>query len=335
MDLPRLSHHLREELIAFTWGQWSQMGLLTTRQERSPWAQDPEALIVFTLEVARGEPRLFDELMDWALLNEPLLSVRRLRAMCIDDTDQMLVTAALEWLASQRPRARLQSGGGTPATATLQPLFRAEGPAGEIEASFAVAGLRRAPLSPSHKSRPPDPTQPINLAFRLRQILGVGIRAETIRVLLGIGAPWVTAAVLARATCYSKRNVHDALAGLTNAQVVSAVSVGGEQRYAAERHKWAALLGIEPGQLPIHRDWPQLLSALRRILRWSEQAELASLSDYLIASRARDLLEAVRPELAFAGIGVSISSTAEGAWRDLTKAVEGALAAISAMPGRG
>src|SRR5664280_1333960 len=176
MDLPRLSHHLREELIAFTWGQWSQMGLLTTRQERSPWAQDPEALIVFTLEVARGEPRLFDELMDWALLNEPLLSVRRLRAMCIDDTDQMLVTAALEWLASQRPRARLQSGGGTPATATLQPLFRAEGPAGEIEASFAVAGLRRAPLSPSHKSRPPDPTQPINLAFRLRQILGVGIR---------------------------------------------------------------------------------------------------------------------------------------------------------------
>lgn len=334
MDPSALSRTLREQLLAFAWSEWAQMGVLATAERRSPWAQDPEALIVLTLEIARDEPRLFDELLDWALLNEPLLSVRRLRAMCIDESDRTLTAATLGWLARQRPRARLGGGAPAPAPAVLEPLFRSGAPLTEIDPSFAAAGFERPPLSPSHKSRTPDATAPINLAFRLRQILGVGIRAEAIRVLLGIGAPWVTAAVLARATCYSKRNVHDALAGLTNAQVVSAVSVGGEQRYAAERHGWAALLGIEPEQLPIHRDWPQLLSALRRILRWSEQPELASLSDYLLASRARDLLEAVRAELAFAGIGVSISSTAEGAWRDLTKTVEGALAAITAVPAR-
>ncbi len=332
MDPRLLNRELGERLIAFAWEEWGQMGLLASAQGRSPWAQDPEALIVFTLEVARGEPRLFDELLDWMLLNEPLLSVRRLRAMCIDDTDRALAEGALGWLALQRPQTRLVGGAPRSSHPGLEPLFRGGGPLTDIDVSFAAAGLARAPLTPSHKSQAPDPTQPINLAFRLRQILGVGIRAETIRVLLGIDAPRVTAQVLARASGYSKRNVHEALAGLTNARVISAVSVGGEQRYAAERPGWAALLDVNPKQLPIHRDWPQLLSALRRILRWSEQPELASLSDYLLGSRTRDLLEAIRPELALAGIPVSISGTSEDAWRDLTDIVERTLAAMTAGP---
>jgi hypothetical protein len=54
------------------------MGISAVPHRHSPWAQDPEALIVFTLEIARADPRLFDELMDWMLCNESLLSVRRL-----------------------------------------------------------------------------------------------------------------------------------------------------------------------------------------------------------------------------------------------------------------
>lgn len=63
------------------------------------WAQDPEALVVFTLEVARADPGLFDELLDWLLVNEKLLSVRRLRAMCADPEDERLLAGALGWLA--------------------------------------------------------------------------------------------------------------------------------------------------------------------------------------------------------------------------------------------
>ena len=95
MDVSTLSLRLSEQLVAFAWDEWAQMGLLATPHRRSPWAQDPEALIVFTLEVARAEPRLFDELMDWMLVNESLLSVRRLRAMCVNETDRALVAAAL------------------------------------------------------------------------------------------------------------------------------------------------------------------------------------------------------------------------------------------------
>jgi hypothetical protein len=328
IDVSTLSSQLSDQLVAFAWDEWAQMGLLATPHPRSPWAQDPEALFVFTLEVARADARLFDELMDWMLVNESLLSVRRLRAMCIDETDRALVAAALAWLARQRPRARLSSREPTPAAATLQPLFRSGGPVSKADEDFAAAGWTRPPLLPSHKSSPPDPIAQINLAFRLRQILGVGIRAEAVRVLLTIHAPWVNAQTLARSTGYAKRNVHDALAGLSAAGVVAAFTVGGEQRYKADRPAWSALLGCSPDELPSDRDWPQLLGALRRILRWSSEPELASMSDYLRASSARDLLEGIRPDLAFAGIPVDLSSSPENTMRELEEVVESVLTVI-------
>ncbi len=330
MGVSTPSRRFSDRLVAFAWDEWAQMGLLATPHRRSPWAQDPEALIVFTLEVARTEPRLFDELMDWMLVSEPLLSVRRLRAMCIDETDRALTTAALGWLARRRPRARLSSQGSTSAPATLQPLFRIRGSVNETDQDFAAAGLVRPPLSPSHKSRPPDPTAPINLAFRLRQILGVGIRAEVVRVLLTIEAPWVNAQTLARSTGYAKRNVHDALAGLSTAGVVSAFTIDAEQRYTADRPAWAALLSCEPDELPAHRDWPQLLGALRRILRWYEQPELASMSDYLRASSARNLIETIRPDLAFAGISTDLSASPENMLSELEGVTESVLRTVSA-----
>jgi hypothetical protein len=332
MDVSTLSLRLSEQLVAFAWDEWAQMGLLATPHRRSPWAQDPEALIVFTLEVARAEPRLFDELMDWMLVNESLLSVRRLRAMCVNETDRALVAAALGWLARQRPRARLSSREPTPAATMLQPLFRLGGPVPEPDEDFAAAGWARAPLLPSHKSGPPDPMAPINLAFRLRQILGVGVRAEAVRVLLTTDAPWVNAQTLARSTGYAKRNVHEALAGLSKADVVSAFTVAGEQRYKAGRPAWAALLGCPPDELPSDRAWPQLLGALRRILRWSSRSELATMSDYLLASSARDLIEGIRPDLAFAGIPADLSPSPENTLRSLEAIIERLFAKIGADP---
>jgi len=325
MDTSSFSRRLSDRLVSFAWDEWAQMGLLATPHRRSPWAQDPEALIVFTLQIARAQPRLFDELMDWALLNESLLSVRRLRAMCIDEADRALVAAALAWLGSQPPRAGVSSRPSGSGVKALQPLFNAGGPVRETDEPFAAAGWSRAPLKPSHKSRPPDPLAPINMAFRLRQILGVGIRAEIVRILLTVEDTWINAQTLARSTGYSKRNVHDALTGLTTAGVVSAVTVGAEQRYRADHLAWAGLLQCAPDELPVHRNWPQLLAALRRILRWSEQREPDVMSDYLRASRLRDLLETLLPDLAFAGIPINLNQPSTDPRHTLENVIEQAL----------
>lgn len=45
-----LGQRLSDQLVSFAWDEWAQMGVLATPHRRSPWAQDPEALIVFTRE---------------------------------------------------------------------------------------------------------------------------------------------------------------------------------------------------------------------------------------------------------------------------------------------
>jgi hypothetical protein len=43
------------------------MAVLGAPSGGSRWAQDPEALLISTLEVARDDPRLFDEVLDWLI----------------------------------------------------------------------------------------------------------------------------------------------------------------------------------------------------------------------------------------------------------------------------
>jgi len=71
---------------------------------------------------------------------------------------------------------------------------------------------------------------------------------------------------------------------------------------------------------------------LRAILRWSQEEALQSASDYLRASSTRQLLERIRPELAFAGIAIDPHPTAESAPRQLQSAIERALAALDPEP---
>jgi hypothetical protein len=323
-----LSEQLDAGLRDFAWDELGQMGARSVPQRRSRWAQDPEALVIFTLEVGRDEPRLFDELLGWLLANESLLSVRRLRAMCRGVEDEQLLAGALRWLAQRRPRARLAlREPSRPVEA--EPLFRGlTTPVRMPDPAFAAVGLLRPVFEP-FEGGTLDVRAPINLALRLRQLLGVGARAEVVRYLLTVKAESVNAPEVARSAGFAKRNVHEALVSLHAAGVVTRLASGSEQRYMIDRTAWAHLLGTRIDELPQERAWPQLLAALRTIQRWLHDLDLDQRSAYLRASRARDLLEQVRPDLAHAGMPVG-RRPGVGAWDDLEALVAEALLDLSA-----
>lgn len=329
MDLRELRSDLEHELLAFCWGEWTQLGVLAA-PPRSPstWAQDPEALVVLTLEIARADPRLFDETLDWMALNERLLSVRRMRAMCIDDEDRALVRATNTWLSWQRPSEpaptiTVDTG------RNLQTLFYMGGPIKELDPSFADAGLARPPLRRSGKSSHPNLSAPINLSLRLRAILGVGIRAEVVRIMLGKPRAWVSAQALARASAFSKRNVHDALAGLVEANVIAIADAGSELRYMIDTNAWATLLDLKPEELPDYREWRPLLGALRRVMRFTRNQNLHDASPYMLASAARQLLDELRPEISLAGIAAPMKVTTQDAPKALCDAVTAMLSCVT------
>ncbi len=198
----------------------------------------------------------------------------------------------------------------------------------EPDPSFLAAGFVRPPVDPSGKSQAPDLRAPINFAFRLRQVLGLGARAEVVRLLLTSAAPSMSTADLGAGAGYARRNVLDAVGALQEGGVVSAMRGASGQRFAIDRVAWAVLLGLGDEQLPEARAWPQLLGALVRVRRWLRDVESEELSDYMRASRARDLLETIAAPLSLAGVEIASSPGGETAWTDLERIVASAVAAL-------
>lgn len=289
---------------------------------------DPEALLLFTLEVGREDPRLLDEALDWFVRNESLVSVHRLRTLCDHDVDRALVEALLAWAGRWGPRSRSIDARPVEGSPTvLEPLFRGiAAPSRNLDPAFSRYGFARAELKPSGKSRAPDYLTPISFAFRLRRLVGIGAKAEVLRALLTIRAPRLQTKLIATSAAYAPRNVREALSQLVDAGVVDVVVFDGERQYTAPTARWAPLLGLEPPSLPFHFDWIGMFRALKAMLRWSQEPFHAELSDYMRSSQARTLLAAVVEDLRFAGVPVGgpFPAGADG-MRELEQAANAAI----------
>src|ERR1700683_72499 len=109
MLLSELRERVRQGFLEFAWRQWAQMGVPANIAGFDRWAIDPEALIVFTIEVARRDPRLFDEMLDWLAENRRLLTIQRLRNLSVRlPVDTRLVGAVIAWAGEPRPLQWLQ-----------------------------------------------------------------------------------------------------------------------------------------------------------------------------------------------------------------------------------
>ncbi len=332
MQISALRDTARNELTSFAWDQWAQLGVFAPTQRRDKWAADPEALLLFTLELGRSDPRLLDEVLDWLLTNERLISVQRLRNLATDDEDRDLVDAAVAWLARRQPSKRFAPRKRNRDTSEPRPFFRtAIQHVLDPDPAFLSAGLVKPNTEPNRKSGPPDPMQPIGFAFRTRLLFGVSSRAEVIRYLLTSPAPDVSVQMVADAAGYAKRNISDTLAALAGSRLVTSYERGNENRYCIDRVVWGTLFAFGPDTWPTYRDWPRLLRVLRRLARWLEQPHLDELTPYLRASEARTLMAALEPELAIAGISIPspVGTDGDQYWDTFVQTIQATLTALN------
>lgn len=339
MQVSTLRRDVSRRLAAFAWDEWSQMGVLADARRVSPWAADPEALLLFTLEVGRTDPRLFDEVLDWLAVNAGLVSLQRLRNHCASRTDEDLAEAALAWAGAHSDGVRIQSRPARPRESE-QLFYGGRAPTAPDEV-FLEYGFRKPRAQRSRKSQLPNLTRPINFAFRLRKGFGVGSRAEVMRFLLTASAlspvasrPLFTTAAIADAAAFAKRNVHDALNALAAAGWIEMVSRGNERLYRVERERWHDVLWVADQPFPGYRDWTHAFQAIAELHRWLYQRDLESLTAYIRASEARRLMSQIEPSLTYAGIPLSYRD-AEGAayWDVFTDVVDQVVSALeSGLP---
>src|SRR3989338_8082634 len=85
-----------ENVLDFLWRQWSCLGVAGGARQEDTWIIDLEALLIFSLRMSRFEPRLFDEILDWLVINGKFIDIQRLRAIMRkqDEVTQRLVSAA-------------------------------------------------------------------------------------------------------------------------------------------------------------------------------------------------------------------------------------------------
>ncbi len=302
-----LADRLRHQFVGFAWDQWSQMGVSGHTERRDRWSIDPEALLAFTLRGARREPRLFDEVLDWMCLNLDLISAQRLRNLARDDETERLTSAALSWASTHSTKITRHRRPPIREVDASDPLFVHSTGAMQVrrpDPIFIRYGYVRPQLEPSHKSRAPVRSAPINFSFRLRDLFGVSARAEVARVLLLHGAEARTREIV-RAAGYSRQNVHEALNALVSADVVFMRQTGTRDRsYVLDQDQWAAFLGVEIDDLPNFVEWPRLLEVLWKLLVWVESLEAKELSDYMRASEARQFV--ADHEIDLQSLGVSL-----------------------------
>src|SRR5260370_32855441 len=260
-----LRERIRKGFLEFAWRQWAQVGLSANITGFDNWAIDPEALILFTVEVARRDPRLFDEMLDWLVSNRRLLTMQRLRNLAVRfPVDPDLVRAVFAWAGE--PMRSLQSAKserGQIWHPESMPVFSRDvlGFVTEPDPAFAAHGYIRPRVSRSGKSREPDARQHANIAFQLRHLFGAGSRSEVMRILLTFADGTLDAARISDEAAFAKRNVSDTLASLAASRVVKARWSGTERVYIAYRNKWAELLAVAPPgvYMPTFASWVTLL----------------------------------------------------------------------------
>ena len=320
------------ELTGFAWDQWAQLGVFASTERQDRWAADPEALLLFSLEAGRDDPRLFEEVLDWLLRNERLVSVQRLRNLCADDEDRRLANAALTWVGQHQPKTRFVASRTRRRPRDPGPLFRTlSQPVRNPDEPFLSFGFLKPTAEPTGKSGSPSLERPISFAFRMRQLFGVGSRSEVLRYLLTVSSPDVPAQDVAQAVAYAKRNVNETLAALVASGVVTTFLVGNERRYQLNRDPWGQLLGLSPEAWPTYRDWPRLFLLVRRLLRWLSDDRLKELSPYLLASEARALADELKPSFEFAGVAFPSAASAPGEafWPFFVEGVERVLTTVT------
>lgn len=310
-QLQDFSAEFVRRVVHFLWRQWGQVGLASASVEpRDRWIVDPEALLLLGSTFARHDPRLFDETMDWLLRNAAFVNLSRLKSLQRRfDFSGMPVMAALATRVMQENRRlnwRLvlpRSGSGH------EPLFMDVYGVplpdfGSSDPGFLDAGFKRGKVNLRGMSRRFNPIMPECALLRLRALFGVSARADVLLYLLTHDAAHPSG--IARETGFSQKNIQDTLVDMAASGFVHVVQFEGRMKhYSVEKRERAGLLyhPDKPGLVPRWVTWPPLFRAMEILLSGIRRIESVSMSDELLASELRKLMEEIRPLAHAGGIG--------------------------------
>ena len=263
----------REQLLKvfldFLWDAWTALGVPGHGAEHVVYTVDPEALLAFTCSMGRFDPRLFDEVIEWLLVNGRFLNVQRMKSILRKESfsGSTVLAAMAAWLAEQDSSAKwsyLARQSSPPPSP--EPLFHlADGrpvpTRPPYDAHFLAWGWKRVPIQNRGHGRLFPSTAPAALVLKMRALFGVNSRSDALAYLLlnGRGHP----RAMARELYYSQKAIHDIMADLDCSGIVTSSRTARERvfRLSAEGRSF-----LMHGSSPMPWiNWPVLLGTAEHV----------------------------------------------------------------------
>lgn len=319
MSLKEFREILLEQILAFLWRQWSILGVLGEAGTEDYWIIDPEPLFIFSLEIGRYDPRLFDEILGWMQVNGYWLDTARLRRILQQQKQNVAQVAGgvLQHLLSHgdsrkwknivqfcerlckkeesfnviEPLFKEKSG-------RFHPLVREE----NADPNFLRFQLNRPIIKTEREGREVPINTGTNIRFLLRFLFGTGAKSESILYLLthegarpreiadDVGLFWL--------------GIHQALLELSMSGLVLTRSKGKKVEYWLSQKKWWEFLAsssLETSSPPRWLNWIAIFSALSHIWNTIDELSSGKESDYMKSSKLQDSMEIVSQEFARSG----------------------------------
>ena len=192
MQLQEFRDELLELFLQFLWRQWSSLGVAGYGDSGDNWVIDPEALLLFSASIARYDQRLFDEILDWLVLNERFINVQRLKAIVKKECFQSLriIHAIAGEINSRKSGLKWKSlAEQKDSEQEMQNLFYLKSgipmPVGGIrDQNFLEYGLVRNPVEHRGMSKPFPEKKIPSLLLQIRGFMGISSRSEILLYLL-------------------------------------------------------------------------------------------------------------------------------------------------------
>lgn len=247
-----------EHSVALAWSLWSELGVSGWGHTHRAWFVDPEPLLLWTAWLGDRDARLRDEVTDWCVTFGSWISGSRLANL----------------LAQADPETTSRFGE-LAATVAAHSTTRWRG------------STRPRSFEPTGRSRLEGFRAPSQLSLRLRGVLGVGARAEIMRVLLSTQEA-LAAADLADEIGFGKRIVSVTLEELRQSGVLREHRVRNRLHYRLEdRTAWASVLGALPTVWP---RWSAILPLLVTTSQGLERARKLSPRARLVETHKLDVM---------------------------------------------
>lgn len=271
MKPDEIIQEMRETTANVLWRQWKGLGAMTNAREAQAIV-DPEALLFASLALTDVEPRLNEIVRSWIWENAESISIQRLKNLRREfPGPDALGTIAQLAVESGDIRWKKLLPAGSHGTVQGRPKGRTI--TTRLQATAA-------------------------LMVRIRAGFGHGARADLLTYLIGLsnvrGDSWASVASIARALSYTVTNIRQAademaLAGFIDQLPGASGGRGATARmFRVRTGMWQALLG---GGTPRWHDWKETFRFALEFDRIVRAAPANSITDYVIWSQFRDLLE--------------------------------------------